>query len=313
MTIDRTIPTSPPVDKSLAYAMGQIQEELTALWNRIPLALSGVAGTGNAVTATYTPALTAYVDGQVYIFTAAATNSGAMTLNIDGLGAKNLYDLDDTSMASGEVVNGQAYQVQYSSANDRLKIVAGRSGAAGPTGAGFPAGGAAGEFLRKLSATDFDTEWAAIDPLTKSHFVSRKDTQTYTTQDTWHEIISLTGVVVAAGESVDLMGAISLGLSSTSGETAIQVLRDGTPILVNDGLGNRIPVTSGGGYLTSQGLASYPVIGQDTLPGAGTYEYTVEIRCNSATVYLNRQHTDGDTGEVFRAISTLLAQIVKAQ
>ena len=44
----------------------------------------------------------------------------------------------------------------------------GQAGPPGPQGAGVPAGGSAGQILRKLSSSDFDSEWttdSAADPL----------------------------------------------------------------------------------------------------------------------------------------------------
>jgi hypothetical protein len=48
------------------------------------------AGTANAQTLTYTVAPIAYVAGDTYSFIAGATNTGAATINVNGLGAKNI-------------------------------------------------------------------------------------------------------------------------------------------------------------------------------------------------------------------------------
>lgn len=63
--------------------------------------LTNVAGT-NTVTAEADPALTAYAVGQMFHFTPANTNSGAVTLNIDGLGA-GAVQLNGDALTGGEL------------------------------------------------------------------------------------------------------------------------------------------------------------------------------------------------------------------
>ena len=48
-----------------------------------------VGGTANAITLTPSPAIAAYVAGQTFSFSVAATNTGAVTIAISGLTAKN--------------------------------------------------------------------------------------------------------------------------------------------------------------------------------------------------------------------------------
>lgn len=55
-----------------------------------PVLLGSVAGT-NTITAALTPALTAYAAGNKFILTPANTNTGATTVNIDSVGAKNIF------------------------------------------------------------------------------------------------------------------------------------------------------------------------------------------------------------------------------
>jgi hypothetical protein len=76
--------------------------------------LSGVGGTANAVTATVTsPNFTAYAAGQQFSFVAAATNTGAMSLNLNGLGAKSLLKQGTSPLVAGDVKIGQIVLVEY--------------------------------------------------------------------------------------------------------------------------------------------------------------------------------------------------------
>lgn len=65
-----------------------------------------------------TPTISAYSNlAPVFVFLAAATNSGATTVNVNGIGAKNLYKNNGaTAVGSGDIVIGGLYLVSYNSA-----------------------------------------------------------------------------------------------------------------------------------------------------------------------------------------------------
>lgn len=90
------------------------RENMAALkrdWNRShPTITSG--GT-NTITLTYTTAPTAYVLGQTYSFIAGGNNSGATTLNVNGLGAKAVTKNGTTALAGGEILSGAIVTVKY--------------------------------------------------------------------------------------------------------------------------------------------------------------------------------------------------------
>jgi|LakMenE01Jun11ns_1017448.scaffolds.fasta_scaffold9959246_24 hypothetical protein len=75
-------------------------------------ALVTVTGTDTLV-GTLTPALTTYVTGAVYYFIAPATNTGAVTLNIDTLGAKNVTRDGTTALVAGDITSGEMVAVVY--------------------------------------------------------------------------------------------------------------------------------------------------------------------------------------------------------
>lgn len=84
-------------------------------WQRIQGAGFG-AGSANTYTITYSPALAAYVDGERYSFRVAADNTGAATLNINGLGAttiKKMSSAGKTDLAAGDLKSGQPATVEY--------------------------------------------------------------------------------------------------------------------------------------------------------------------------------------------------------
>jgi hypothetical protein len=70
-------------------------------------------GTANAQAVVNTPPLTAYAAGLLLLVTAGAslTNTGAMTLNCDGLGTRNVKRQDGSALLSQDWVAGQTYLI----------------------------------------------------------------------------------------------------------------------------------------------------------------------------------------------------------
>jgi hypothetical protein len=66
------------------------------------------------------PALTAYTAGNAFYFVAAATNTSAMTINIDGLGVKDIRRLGSVALAAGDIVAGQIALIVYNGTNFQL-------------------------------------------------------------------------------------------------------------------------------------------------------------------------------------------------
>lgn len=86
------------------------------------------AGT-NTVTLTsvspnYTP--TQYRDGMVLEFIPANTNTGSVTVNDNGLGAKNLRLLSGSALSAGDIVAGQPTRIIYNAGAGRFTLL--RSG-----------------------------------------------------------------------------------------------------------------------------------------------------------------------------------------
>ena len=72
-----------------------------------------VGGTANAITCAPSVAITAYAAGQSFCFVATNTNSGAATLNVSSLGAKNIKRPDGGALAGDEITSGQMVVVRY--------------------------------------------------------------------------------------------------------------------------------------------------------------------------------------------------------
>lgn len=85
-------------------AMGQLQDS-TPQW------LGDSSGT-NTVTASSTPAIAAYAAGQSFKFKAGGTNTGAVTLNLNGLGAKAVQKRG-AALVAGDITTNNVVTIVY--------------------------------------------------------------------------------------------------------------------------------------------------------------------------------------------------------
>lgn len=72
-----------------------------------------VGGTADAITLTPSPAITAYVAGQTFRFIASGANTGATTVNISAVGAKNITKNGTTALAAGDIPSGAIVEIVY--------------------------------------------------------------------------------------------------------------------------------------------------------------------------------------------------------
>ena len=71
-----------------------------------------VTGT-NTLIGTAVPPYTSYLSGMTISFVPVATNTGAVTIDIDGLGAKNIYYDNATSLAANAIIAGKIVSLEY--------------------------------------------------------------------------------------------------------------------------------------------------------------------------------------------------------
>ena len=81
------------------------------------------SGTANAITLSATPALTAYTSGQPLLFKVATTNTGATTINVDGVGVVNLYN-DGAALKGNELIAGAVVSIAYDGTQFQLTTAA---------------------------------------------------------------------------------------------------------------------------------------------------------------------------------------------
>ena len=85
------------------------------------IVVTGVdAGAANAYTVTPTTAVVSYDTKMQLIFVPTATNTGASTVNISGLGVKNIKAVDGTDPIAGDLMSGSVYKAIYNGTEFRL-------------------------------------------------------------------------------------------------------------------------------------------------------------------------------------------------
>ena len=97
---------------------------LSQVQNSGTTTLISITGT-DTITGTVSPTLTAYVAGQAFSFVVAATNTGAVTLNINSLGAIAVTRTGAVALVAGDMVAGQVAVVEYD--GTRFQLLNGNS------------------------------------------------------------------------------------------------------------------------------------------------------------------------------------------
>lgn len=78
-------------------------------------------GTANAIVVTNAVPVTSYALGQRISFKAIAANTGATTVNVDGLGAKSIIRGDGTALIAGDIASGSIIDAIYDGTNFRIQ------------------------------------------------------------------------------------------------------------------------------------------------------------------------------------------------
>jgi hypothetical protein len=81
------------------------------------------AGAADAYVVTLPNTITSYVDGMRISFKASASNTGASTLNVDGVGVKSLTRQSGTALAVGDILINKMVVTMYNSTSDAFEII----------------------------------------------------------------------------------------------------------------------------------------------------------------------------------------------
>ena len=90
--------------------------------------LSATATGTNNYVATISPAITSYVSTQRFFIKFTNANTGISTLNLNGLGVKNLYKGVNTPLIAGDILAGKILEVVYDGTNFQISSQVGTPG-----------------------------------------------------------------------------------------------------------------------------------------------------------------------------------------
>ncbi len=88
--------------------------------SRMPVAYAVDSAGSDAYAITPSPAISAYVAGQVFTFKAGTANTGASTLAVSGLAAKAIKKNVSSDLTTGDILLGQIVMVEYDGVNMQL-------------------------------------------------------------------------------------------------------------------------------------------------------------------------------------------------
>jgi hypothetical protein len=95
-------------------------EGIIARWDKDTNASLSAGGSANAITISANQTLSAYYDGLVIAFEAGATNTGAVTINVDSVGVKSLKKNVTEDISVGEIISGQKVIAIYDGTNFQI-------------------------------------------------------------------------------------------------------------------------------------------------------------------------------------------------
>ena len=74
---------------------------------------AGVAGTADAITLTPSTAITAYAAGMQFRFVVETTNTGAVTVDVSGVGPKSILKAGGQELVAGDIKDGDVVSILY--------------------------------------------------------------------------------------------------------------------------------------------------------------------------------------------------------
>lgn len=188
-----------------------------------------VSGT-DTITAGLTPALTVYTTGDTFSFVVANTNTTAVTINIDSLGAKAITRDGTTALAAGDLVAGEVVMIVYDgtrfqvinpNAFTNLKV----SGTLGVTGAATLSSTLGVTGATTLSNTLGVTGAATLsNTLSVSGATTLSSTVAITSATTIGDTLTVAGVVSSGATFNDVYGKVRAIPQSGSDKTTSYTL-----------------------------------------------------------------------------------------
>lgn len=125
-----TAATPKSVKDALEAAKSHTETSITELINSGHTFYADDTGTANDKVVTVNPIVTSYKKGLGISFTNLTQNTGAVTLNVNGLGTKPILKSNGSALTSGNLKAGSVYTVRYSGTSFTLQGEGGEYGTA---------------------------------------------------------------------------------------------------------------------------------------------------------------------------------------
>lgn len=123
------------LDAAVATGFAALPDETLLKQGRVNYGTDTGAADAYVVTLPYSP--TSYTDGLNVAFNPLGTNTGASTINVNGLGVKSIRDPSGSALTAGLITVGVPTEMRYSTVTGFFHLV----GALSPMGLPGPAGG----------------------------------------------------------------------------------------------------------------------------------------------------------------------------
>ena len=223
-----------------------------------------VTGT-NSLIGTSVPPYTSYVAGMTLSFIPVATNTGAVTIDVDGLGAKNVFVGSTSAFTGGELVSGQIAQIEYDGVRFQLMNVQATVPAGGimAFGRSSPPSG----WLAANGATVSRTTYAALFAAIGTAFGAGDGTTTFGLPDLRDRVAIGSGTLYALASTGGSKDAIVVSHTHTGTTSTIGNHQHLSPDSQNF-------VTTTTGAIYGGGGASLFSSGSNLTQAAGTHNHT---------------------------------------
>jgi hypothetical protein len=120
-------PNGMPENQAPSTVNNSVRETLARVkrWYEDINGTKSTTGSSNAYVLAAARTVTAYAQGDAYLFRANHTNTGAATLNVDSVGAVAIVNNTQSALAASQIQSGGMYLVAYDATNSKFQLVGG--------------------------------------------------------------------------------------------------------------------------------------------------------------------------------------------
>ena len=263
------------------------------------------AGATDAYAITLSPAISAYTTGMIINFKANTQNTGAATLNVNGLGAKSIKKSVSTDLSTADILANQLVSVIYDGTNFQMNSLLATGGGVTSVATGVGLTGGTITSSGTIACTTGVPVQAQTTSLTTASSVA-------VTAGTWSDAgLSVSITPSATTSRIMILAQLSMGTDfTTTGVGHARLVRGATAIDVNSApqasqVAASIPMAthSGTSYL---GTGAIVYIDSPATTSATTYKIQL-TNFSSSTMYINRTPADTNSTGNARYASSITA------